>query len=193
MMKKRCLAVMLAVSMLIGVFTGCSGKTDNSAEESVAGSEVNNSTETSDEKVTLKWALWDLEATAYWKPLAEAYMKTHPNVEIEYVDLGSTDYAVMLSTQLAGGADLDIITNKGTDDYLNNTSKGAFEPLNDFIAAEGINTADYNGIIEDITLDGQVYALPFRSDFWLIFYNKDLFLIPIMIRRCRRILTWDIS
>ena len=175
MMKKRCLAVMLAVSMLIGVFTGCSGKTDNSAEESVAGSEVNNSTETSDEKVTLKWALWDLEATAYWKPLAEAYMKNHPNVEIEYVDLGSTDYEVMLSTQLAGGADLDIITNKGTNDYLNNTSKGAFEPLNDFIAAEGINTADYNGIIEDITLDGEVYALPFRSDFWLIFYNKDLF------------------
>ena len=176
MTKKRCLAAILTISMLLGVLTGCSGQTaaDNSTEKAVASSEEN-SAETSDDTVTLKWALWDLDATAYWKPLAEAYMKNHPNVNIEYVDLGSTDYEVMLSTQLAGGADIDIITNKDGGGYLNRTKKGIHEPLNDFIAAEGINTEDYNGIIEDITLDGEVYALPFRSDFWLIFYNKDLF------------------
>jgi hypothetical protein len=41
--------------------------------------------------------------------------------------------------------------------------------------AKGIDTAQYVGIIEQITVSGEVYALPFRSDFWLVFYNKDLF------------------
>ena len=33
--------------------------------------------------VTLKWALWDWDSTAFYKPLVEAYEAKNPNVKIE--------------------------------------------------------------------------------------------------------------
>ena len=44
------------------------------------------------DQVTLNWALWDWDRTAYYKPLIEAYEASHPGVKIKYTDLGSADY-----------------------------------------------------------------------------------------------------
>ena len=128
------------------------------------------------EQVTLNWALWDWTATAYYQPLIDAYQAAHPNVKIEYTDLGSTDYSTVLQTQLAGGADdLDIITIKDIPGYTNLVGANLLLPLNDFIAAQGIDTAAYSGVVEALSLNDKVYGLPFRSDFWILYYNKDIF------------------
>ncbi len=127
------------------------------------------------DKVILKWALWDLEATTYIKPLAEAYINKNENVTIEYVDLGSADYMTMLSTQLSGGSDLDILTIKDIPGYSNLVKQNHLEPLNNYIKDEDIDTYLYGGTVEQIESNGEVYALPFRSDFWVIYYNKALF------------------
>lgn len=128
------------------------------------------------EEVTLNWALWDWAATAYYQPLIDAYQAAHPNVKIEYTDLGSTDYSTVLQTQLAGGSDdFDIITIKDVPGYTNLVGANLLLPLDDYIASEGIDAAAYGGLIEALTLDGKVYTLPFRSDFWVLYYNKDIF------------------
>lgn len=41
--------------------------------------------------------------------------------------------------------------------------------------AEGIDASLYGGTVEQVTVDGEVYQLPFRSDFWVVYYNRDLF------------------
>ena len=128
------------------------------------------------DKVTLNWALWDWAATAYYQPLIDAYEAKNPNVKIEYTDLGSTDYSTVLQTQLAGGADdLDIITIKDVPGYTNLIGANLLLPLDDYIAAQGIDTAAYGGLVEELKLNDKVYTLPFRSDFWVLYYNKDLF------------------
>ena len=33
----------------------------------------------------------------------------------------------------------------------------------------------YNGMAEQLTVDGELYEMPWRSDFWLLYYNKDIF------------------
>ena len=39
-----------------------------------------------------------------------------------------------------------------------------------------ISQENINGTIEQLTTDdGNFYAVPFRSDFWVLYYNKDLF------------------
>lgn len=180
MRRKRILGITLAVILSLGLLAGCSGNNGNSAD---AGTQkTNNSgaapseTGGSDDKaVTLKWALWDWEATAYYQPLIDAYKKANPNVTIEYVDLGSTDYMTMLSTQLSGGADLDILTIKDIPGYANLVKQNHLEPLQGFIGEQGIDASKYGGTVEQIQVGDEVYALPFRSDFWLIYYNKDLF------------------
>lgn len=131
-------------------------------------------TASAEENVTLTWALWDKESTAYWQAMADGYMAAHPNVTIEMVDLGSTDYMTQLATQLAGGnGELDVLSIKDIPGYSNLINLEVLEPMNDKLARD---TADFNGIIEQLTAeDGNFYAVPFRSDFWVIFYNKDLF------------------
>jgi multiple sugar transport system substrate-binding protein len=124
---------------------------------------------------TVKWAIWDYGLTIYYQSLIDAYQAKNPGVRIETVDLGSADYMTVLGTQLSGGADLDVICIKDIPGYANLVRQNRLEPLNSYIKTKGINTAQYSGVVEQITVNGEVYALPFRSDFWLIFYNKDLF------------------
>lgn len=125
---------------------------------------------------TIKWALWDWDKTAYYQPLIAAYQAKHPNVKIDYVDLGSTDYQTMLSTQLTGGADdLDVLTIKDVPGYATVVRAGQLEDLSGYMKDNAIDPAAYSGLIEQITIKNKVYALPFRSDFWVVYYNKDLF------------------
>ncbi|MBP1852919.1 ABC transporter substrate-binding protein [Rhizobium halophytocola] len=129
-----------------------------------------------DDKVTLNWALWDWAATAYYQPLIDAFEAKHPNVKITYTDLGSADYSTMAMTQLAGGSgDLDIVTIKDAPGYANMVNAKTLLPLNDDIEDTGIDKAAYGGLIDELTVEDKVYALPFRSDIWITYYNKDLF------------------
>ncbi|MCR5486543.1 MAG: sugar ABC transporter substrate-binding protein [Lachnospiraceae bacterium] len=126
--------------------------------------------------ITLKWALWDKDTTVYYQPLIDAYQAAHPNVTIEMVDLGSTDYSTVLGTQLSGsGSDFDVVTIKDVPGYVTLVNKGAIEPLDDLIAQDGIDLSKYSGVTDQVTMDGKLYELPFRSDIWVLFYNKDVF------------------
>lgn len=92
------------------------------------------------------------------------------------VDLGSTDYMTVLATELSGsGSDFDVVTIKDVPGYATLVQKNTLESLDDYITDAGINLADFNGITDQVTVDGSLYELPFRSDYWLIYYNKDVF------------------
>jgi len=127
------------------------------------------------EDVTLNWALWDWDKVAYYKPLIDAYEASHPGVKIEYTDLGSSDYNQMVMTQLTGGGDdLDIISIKDIPGYAQMVNTGRLMNLTE-IGAVPADTSGYGGLIEALTVDGSIYGLPFRTDFWIVYYNKDLF------------------
>ncbi|CDN52238.1 ABC transporter substrate-binding protein [Neorhizobium galegae] len=126
--------------------------------------------------VTLKWALWDWDKVAYYKPLIEAYQAKHPNVKFESVDLGSQDYQQMIATQLAGGSkDIDIVTVKDVPNYTNLVRAGSISDLSGFMTEQKIDPASFGGLVDELKIDGKIYALPFRSDFWVVYYNKDIF------------------
>ncbi|SMF58799.1 multiple sugar transport system substrate-binding protein [Xaviernesmea oryzae] len=130
----------------------------------------------SGDAVTLKWALWDWDKVAYYKPLIEAYQTKHPNVKFESVDLGSQDYQQMIATQLAGGSkDIDIVTVKDVPNYTNLVRAGSISDLTGFMTEQKIDPASFGGLVDELKVDGKVYALPFRSDFWVVYYNKDIF------------------
>lgn len=127
------------------------------------------------EQVKLNWALWDWDKTAYYKPLIQAYEASHPDVKIEYTDLGSADYNQMVMTQLTGGSsDIDIVSIKDVPGYAQMVNTGRL--LN--LADQGVvpkDTSGYGGLIEALSVKGGIYGLPFRTDFWIAYYNKDAF------------------
>jgi multiple sugar transport system substrate-binding protein len=161
---KKLIGMFLAALMVVTAAAGCSDITEQGTPNLVGAPAT-----------TLKWALWDLDATAYYKPILDAYKAVQPNVTIETVDLGSADYMNMLSTQLAGNADLDVLCIKDMPGYANLVKQGRLEPLNAYIASAGIDTALYGGTTDQVKVEGELYELPFRSDFWIVYYNKDLF------------------
>jgi multiple sugar transport system substrate-binding protein len=193
-MKKRILSSLLAMTMVVASITACGSAAETApaaepakAEEPKAEAPAEPAAEPAkeeaapaeapaDEPVNLKWALWDVSSTVYYQPLIDAYTATHPNVSIEMVDLGSTDYSTVLGTQLSGsGSDFDVVTIKDVPGYVSLVNKGVLEPLNDRIASDGVDLSLYNGVTDQVTIDGNLYELPFRSDIWVLFYNKDIF------------------
>lgn len=180
-MTKKLLSLLLALVMVMGLAAcgGDGGEASNPPDESktpasqtpASQSPENSSASSGDEAVTLKWAVWDVNLTTYYQPLIDAYVAGHPNVTIEMVDLGSADYQNALITQLTGNADLDVVCVKDIPGYANLVKGGYLTDL----SGQGIDSSLYGGTIEQITVDGKFYAIPFRSDHWVLYYNKDLF------------------
>lgn len=187
-MKKKVLSLLLATAMVCGLAACGSSEPAASSEAPKASSEAPAAsseaptasseapTASDGEEVTLKWAIWDEATTQYWGDLKAEYEATHPGVTIEMVDLGSTDYMTVLATELSGsGSDFDVVTIKDVPGYATLVQKNAIMALDDYIAADGVDLAQYAGVTDQVTVDGKLYELPFRNDFWVVFYNKDLF------------------
>lgn len=182
-MKKRMISFTMACVMAAASLAGCSSKeaapaTDTTeAPATEAGSKAPESTDAAAPgDTTLKWAVWDINLTTYYQPLIDAFEAKNPGVKIEMVDLGSADYQTVLATELTGsGSDFDVVTVKDVPGYTTLVNKGVLEPLDDYIAKDGIDLSVYGGITDQIKVEDKLYELPFRSDFWVMFYNKDIF------------------
>ncbi len=194
-MKRKVLSLMLAASMVVSL-AGC-GSSGTQTQAPAAPAETQQAQEPAQvapaetpaadkqdaaadaaggDAVTLKWAIWDKESTPYWQALVDAYKSVAPNVTIEMVDLGSTDYMTVLATELSGeGSDFDVVTIKDVPGYATLVQKNAILSLDDYISADGIDLSKYAGTTDQVTVNGSLYELPFRNDFWVLFYNKDLF------------------
>ena len=196
-MKKRVISTLIAVSMIVASLAGCgstaaeapaadAAATPAAAEETAAEPAADEAkaeepaaeaeATAADAPVTLKWALWDKDATVYYQPLIDGYTAAHPNVTIEMVDLGSTDYQTVLGTQLSGSdADFDVVTIKDVPGLVTLANKGVLEPLDSLISQDGIDLSVYNGITDQVKVNDQLFELPFRRDIWVLYYNKDVF------------------
>lgn len=199
-MRKKFLSMTMGTVLLLStVLTGCGGNagsgdsstaTDqpaaNTAESTPAvepavdttvtdtGNAADNASD--GEKVHLKWAAWDVSLITYWNDLANRYMELNPNVEIEIVDFGSNDYSNVLATELSGsGTDFDVVSLKDVPSYATLVGKGVLEPLDSYITEDSVDLAQYAGVTDQVTVNNSLYELPFRSDIWLVFYNKDVF------------------
>ena len=124
---------------------------------------------------TLTVVAWDAGTTPYLAAQKEAFEASHPGVTLEYIDVASQDYAKKTSTMLSGGDTSDVFMVKEITDLLNWQAAGYEEPLNSYIEASGYDLSGFAGIESNYAVDGEQYALPFRSDFWVLYYNKDLF------------------
>lgn len=171
---RRTTAAILTAALAVGSLAGCGANTASSSANG-AGSTAGSSAATN-AKVTIKLAMWDKSKTTYLQPLFDAYTKKHPNVSFNAVDLGSSDYITALTTQLAGGSsDFDVVSVKDIPSYVSMSKAGQLEDMTQTIADNSLKDEDFGGVLSQMKYtDGKTYAIPFRNDFWIIFYNKKL-------------------
>ena len=127
------------------------------------------------EDQVLKVVTWDATTTPYLIAQKEAYEASHPGVTIEYIDVASQDYGIKTTTMLSGGDKSDVFMVKEIDDIIKWQAQGFAEPLNAYVEKTGYDLSGFVGTEKNYCVEDELYAVPFRSDFWVLYYNKDLF------------------
>jgi multiple sugar transport system substrate-binding protein len=131
------------------------------------------SSKSADGTTTIKIALWNYQTTPEFKTLIDAFEAKYPKIHVEPVDiLAGEDYSKKVTTMLAGGDKTDVLTMKNVTDYSRYATRGQLLPLTDYVGKLP-DKASYSGL-EDFDLDGKYYAMPYRQDFWVLYYNKAL-------------------
>lgn len=143
------------------VLTGCSG----------SGAPASQETLDPNEEVTLTVSVWNYDQTPEFQALFEAFEAEHPNITIQPVDILADDYPEKVTTMLSGGDTTDVITMKNAIDYARYATRGQLQDVTDLADGYGEELAG----LETFDTEGKYYALPYRQDFWLLYYNKDLF------------------
>ncbi|GHJ43630.1 sugar ABC transporter substrate-binding protein [Catellatospora sp. TT07R-123] len=122
--------------------------------------------------VELTVAVWSLASTPEFQTLFDAFHKANPDITVKPVDILAADYPTKVTTMLAGGDTTDVITMKTLADYVRFSGRGQLQDLTSLATSPtGANLAG----LDAYNQGGKYYALPYRQDFWVLYYNKKLF------------------
>ncbi|MCE5342040.1 MAG: extracellular solute-binding protein [Eubacteriales bacterium] len=128
-------------------------------------------------KTVLTVASWDTTTGGYLAATETAFEAAYPDIDLQYVDVASQDYNIKPTTMLGGGDTTDVFDVKELSDLQNWIAQGYVDDLEANVTADSYDLSHYLGMekyYRGLT-DEKLYALPYRSDFWVLFYNKTLF------------------
>ena len=123
-------------------------------------------------KTTITMGAWTLGQNPEWKAMADAFMEEYPNVTIDIKEYSADDYDKQLTGDISANSQPDVIPLKTQGTYWGYVNGGGFADISDVAKDfEG----DKNIDISTLKVDGKYYALPYKNDSWLLFYNKEMF------------------
>lgn len=164
---KKLIAIALIASMSMTYFVGCSkqsAQTSGGKEETKSG-----------EKVTLKFACWDYETMKYDKALIEEFKAKNPDIDVKVMDIPAKEYTDKMTVNLSANEDIDVFYAKDMSFYGGAIYKKQILQLDDLIKKDNLDVKGYSNNIDSLKYDGKLYGLPYRSDYWIVYYNKDIF------------------
>lgn len=161
----RALAAVAAVAAVATLAAGCGSSASSSNKSSSANS--------TNAKETITLAGWSLAQTPEFKTLADGFHKAHPNITVKLKEYSADDYDKQLTADISAGAQPDVFPMKNLQKYYTyGHQSGGLADLtsiaNSFKGDKYINVSPYK-------LDGKYFAMPYRADAWVLFYNKDMF------------------
>jgi len=168
---KRTLSMTMAATMALGLMVGCSSTKGEQKTESPAP-QSDQKTEASGKPVTIKF--WDGNwQEAVWPEVEAIWNKEHPDIKIEaefQADLANDKYMLALKNGTAPdvlSCALDWVTTFG--------NAGLLSPLDEYVAKDSLDVNQFvKGANDASTVNGKLYGLPFRSETYVMFYNKDI-------------------
>ncbi|MFB7252458.1 ABC transporter substrate-binding protein [Microbacterium sp. NPDC056234] len=155
-MNRKILAAGSIAAVAALTLAGCSGDSGESTADP-------------DAPVTLSVSAWSIETTPEFQLLADEFEKTHDNVKVELKEYDPTEYNTLVTADLAAGSGPDIITQKEVKYVTTFQEGGQLLDVSDVALPDGIGGAS------SYEVDGTAYAVPYRQDSWVLFYNKALF------------------
>ena len=166
-MKKKVLASLLCASMVATMFAGC-GSSDGKGTEKA---------DSKDGKVTLTvmGPSEDLDDAkgAWLKTECEAFAKANPdfNLTFKYVTTSEGDAKDVVTKDPKAAADVYMFANDQMEALVkaNAISKLGGE------TADYVKTSNSEAMAATVTYDGDIYAVPYTSNTWFMYYDKRVF------------------
>ena len=153
--------------------TQTQAKTEQQANaDSKTSNTSKNSTES--EPTEIEWYAW-LDEESNFTKLTQAYTELNPNVTFKLNFTPNNDYEQKLVTAFSGGAIIDGFAIQSATSFAVYQTKGQLHELDSFITEKKADLSGYEATVESIKMDGGIYALPYRTSAWVIYYNKDIF------------------
>ncbi|WP_413379439.1 ABC transporter substrate-binding protein [Alkalihalobacillus sp. 1P02AB] len=165
-MKKKSLALLTATALSIFALVGCSN--DNNEEQT--------NTNGGEEEVTISiasWAFGTEQDRNLERVLIEAFEDEYPHINVEIDDsIDPADWNGSLSTAASAGAMPDVFMLSQVPTGLANDW---LLPLNEVTEGDVDFTNIPDAVIQAVTYDENVYAIPAAQHFLGYFVNQDLF------------------
>ena len=155
---RRTLLTAAAAAAPVAALSACGGGSDSARN--------------ADGKIELTMAGWSIDSTPEFSVLKEGFEATNTDVVVVIKEYSADDYETQLTTDLSANSAPDLFPVKNLQPYHYLMSNGALADVSSL--AESL-AGDGNINLEHMTIDGSTYALPYRQDSWVIYYNKELF------------------
>ncbi|KPB05692.1 ABC transporter substrate-binding protein [Bacillus sp. CHD6a] len=160
---KRLVLLLLSLSLVVGIFAGCSS--DNSSSNS-----DNNSGD--GDQVTLNLFQFKVEIADQLAEMIKEFEAEHPNIKVKLETVGGgADYGAALKAKFASGEQPDIFNNGGFKElelWKEHLADLSEEPWAEHVLPIGkVPMTDPE--------DGKLYGMPVNLEGYGFIYNKDLF------------------
>ena len=168
-MKKKVLASLLCASMVATMFAGCgSGNGGN-------GTEKADKKDGGKETITVMGPAEDLDDAqgAWLKTECEAFAKANPdfNIEFKYVTSAESDAKDVVTKDPKAAADVYMFANDNLTSLIaaNGISKLGGQTV------EEVKENNSQAIVDSVSVDGDIYGVPFTTNTWFMYYDKSAF------------------
>jgi multiple sugar transport system substrate-binding protein len=162
--RRKAGAALAAFAALTLSLTACSGETTPSAPGGGG-----------DASGEVSYWLWDNNQKPAYQQCADAFHTANPGITVKITQYAWDDYWTGVTNGFVAGTAPDVFTNH-LSKYPEFVSQGQLEPLDDYLAKDGVKTDVYQKGLADLWVaqDGKRYGLPKDFDTVAIFYNKSL-------------------
>lgn len=164
---------MLLSCLIIPTLLFSGGCTDTEVSAEQAKLQTDDAGEDAKAKEGLKFAIWSDEVS-YARKVVEAYNTLKGSEEIILEVIPNDEYAKWIENY-SDEYGVDIIDLRGNSQLLNLQQQGKLLSLGALLKESNLDVTAYGTMFNEITYEGEYYALPTRSTSWAIYYNKELF------------------
>ena len=156
---KRSTSALLGIATVASlVLAGC-GSGGGSADATPTG------------PVTISLAGWSLSTTPEFKTLADGFHTANPNVTVQLKEYDAANYDTQMTADLAAGSAPDVYVQKNLKMFYSYQNGGQLLDVSDVAKGLGGTVGGMAGY----QVSGKTYAIPYRQDSWVLYYNKALF------------------
>ena len=167
-MKKKVLAPLLCASMVATMVAGCGSSDDKKGTES-AKSDSGKTT------ITVMGPSEDLDDAqgAWLKTECEAFAKEHTewDIDFEYVTTSESEAKDVVTKDPKAAADVYLFAN----DQIEALVKAKALAKLGGETAEYVKSSNSEAMAATVTYDGEIYAVPYTSNTWFMYYDKRVF------------------